>query len=197
MSSHQLFQKIEQRTFSAHHMLLRAASLAIAEAESTKIGEFNKCLSAMVMTSLAVEALVNVVGSRIITDDWDAFERLRPHEKIDMLVSRLEIPRDVDRSPWVVLQYLGEFRNQIAHAKPESVVKQRVLPEKGLANTAFEIPLSALEREITLGNAKRALAAVQELKGLLTDALPRDSRFGIFADMWEGSTTVHEPTNGK
>lgn len=197
MSKPQLFKKAQERTFFAHHMLLHAASLAIAEAESTKRGQFNKCLGAMVMTSLAVEALVNAVGFRVIRDDWDSFERRRPHEKIDELVSLLGISRDAGQSPWATLQYLGEFRNQIAHAKHESVLKQRVLPEIGLANTTFEIPLSALEREITLGNAKRSLAAVQELKGLLTDALRKDLKFGIFADMWEGSTTFHESTDEK
>jgi hypothetical protein len=192
MSNLPLFCKTEERTFFAHHMLLHAADLAIVDAEATEVGRFNKCLSAMVMTALAVEALANAVGSRVVSDDWSAFERLRPHEKIDTLVTTLGITRDTTEQPWTTLQYLGGFRNDIAHAKPEAVVKQRVTPEVGLTKTAFDKPLSALEREITLGNAKRTLAAVQKLKGLLTKALPPDARFGIYGDMWHGSTTIHE-----
>jgi len=60
----------------------------------------------------------------------------------------------------------------------------------GLARTAFEPPLSRLEREITLGNAKRTHAAVERLKHMLAEALPEEARFGIDADMWHGSTTT-------
>ena len=191
MNKPQLFRKTEERTFFAHHMLLHAASLAIADAEATEVGRFNKCLSAMVMTALAVEALANAVGTKVV-EDWLTFERLRPNEKIDMLVEKLSVHRDAGKEPWTTLRYLSGFRNDIAHPKPEDVVRERLLPEAGLTKTTFDTPLSALEREITLGNAKRTYAAVQALKGLLTDALPPDARFGIYADMWHGSTSLHE-----
>lgn len=193
MTTPQLFIKSEERPFFAHHMLLHASDLAIKEAEATQVGQFNRCLSAMVMISLSVEALLNAVGSRVITDDWSSFERFRPYEKIDALVEKLGIDRDATQPPWPTLQYLGGFRNDIAHAKPELVVKQAVMPDAGLTKTMFKIPQSTLEREITLGNAKRTLEAVQTLKGLLTDALPVDSRFGIYSDMSIGSTTLHVP----
>ena len=191
MIQSQLFRKVEERTFFAHHMLLHAAELEIAESEATERGRFNKCLSAMVMTALAVEGLANAVGSRVATD-YPAFERLRPHEKLDLLVEKLQIPRDRAKDPWTTLQFLGGFRNDIAHPKPEFVTKESVMPEVGLTKTSFETPLSALEREVTVGNAKRAFAAVRELKGLLTDAMPQEARFGIYADMWHGSTSPHE-----
>jgi hypothetical protein len=191
MNKPPLFRKTEERTFFAHHMLLHASSLAITDAEATELGRFNNCLSAMVMTALAVEALANAVGTRVV-EDWPTFESLRPSEKIDLLVDLLSILRDETKEPWTTLRFLGGFRNDIAHPKPEEVTKEVLLPEIGLSKSAFEKPLSALEREITLGNAKRAYAAVHALKGLLTDALPPDARFGIYADMWHGSTTLHE-----
>lgn len=189
MNQVQLFRKIEERTFFAHHMLLHAAELEIADAEATERGRFNKCLAAMVMTALAVEGLANAVGSRVATD-YPTFERLRPHEKLDFLVENLQISRNSAAEPWTTLQFLGGFRNDIAHPKPELVTKESVLPEVGLTKTSFQTPLSALEREVTVGNAKRVFAAVRELKGLLTDAMPAEARFGIYADMWHGSTSA-------
>lgn len=185
-----LFRKTEERTFFAHHMLLHVAELEIQGAESSERGRFNKCLTAMVMSALSVEALANAVGSRV-TEDWPTYERMRPHEKLDYLVKRLEIARDPLQEPWSTLQYLGGFRNDIAHPKPEEVITSRVLPEVGLTKTAFDTPLSKLEREVTLGNAKRSYAAAHALKGLLTDALPETDRFGIYVDMWHGSTGAH------
>lgn len=191
MNQPRLFRKVEERTFFAHHMLLHVAELEIEHAEATEHGRFNKCLAAMVMTALAVEGLVNAVGSRVATD-YPAFERLRPHKKIEFLAEKLHISRDEAKEPWMTLQFLGGFRNDIAHPKPELVEKESILPEAGLAKTAFDTPLSALEREITVGNAKRAYAAVREFKGLLTDAMPEDARFGIYVDMWHGSTSPYE-----
>lgn len=191
MNQSQLFRKVEERTFFAHHMLLHAAELEIVEAEATERGRFNKCLAAMVMTALAVEGLANAVGSRVATD-YPAFERLRPHKKIDFLVEKFQIPRDKAKDPWTTLQFLGRFRNDIAHPKPELVMKESVILEGGSTKTSFGTPLSALEREVTVGNTKRAFAAVHELKGLLTDAMPQEARFGIYADMWHGSTSPHE-----
>ena len=146
-------------------------------------------MSPLFSASLAVEALVNAVGSRMVPD-WRKFEGLRPHEKIDLLVIQLGVFRDATKEPWTTLQYLGGFRNDIAHPKPEEIVKESVLPQAGITKTTFDTPLSVLEREITLGNAKRTHAAVHKLKGLLTDALPAEARFGIYADMWHGSTSA-------
>ena len=190
MTTTALFRKTEERTFFAHHMLLHVAELEINDAEASEVGCFNKCLTAMVMSALAVEALANAVGSRV-AEDREAFEKMRPHEKLDHLVQRLTIARDPSKEPWTTLQYLGGFRNDIAHPKPEEVVNTRVLPQAGLTKTAFDTPLSKLEQEVTLGNAKRSFAAVQALKGLLTDALPETDRFGIYGDMWHGSTNAH------
>ena len=189
MSSLPMFRKSEQREFFAHHMLLHAAKLEIADAEEDERGRFNRCLAAMVMTALAVEALVNAVGSRVVSD-WSAFELLCPHEKIDLLVGQLSIVRDETEEPWTTLVFLGGFRNDIAHPKPETIATERVLPEVALAKTAFAAPRSKLEQEITLGNARRVYAAVHTLKGLFTDALPVEKRFGIYADMWSGGTSV-------
>jgi hypothetical protein len=190
MTTPALFRKTEERTFFAHHMLLHVAELEIAGAEASEVGHFNRCLTAMVMSALSVEALANAVGSRV-AEDWPTFEAMRPHEKLDYLVEKLAIARDAAQEPWSTLHYLGGFRNDIAHPKPEEVTSNRLLPEAGLKKTAFDTPLSKLEREVTLGNAKRSYAAVHALKGLLTDALPTTKRFGIYADMWHGSTGSH------
>ena len=72
------------------------------------------------------------------------------------------------------------------------VVEEKVLPEVGLEKTLFHSPKSELERQITVGNARRAHNAVNTLKTLLTDALPMEKRFGIYVDAWSGNTQVVE-----
>jgi hypothetical protein len=189
MNPREHFRKTEERTFFAHHMLLHAAECAISEASASKVGRFNKCLAAIVFSSLAVEALANAAGSRIAAN-WPDFERKKPYEKIEHLVAQLSIARDTTKEPWTTLRYLGGFRNAIAHPKPEEILIEMVLPQAGLDKTAFNKPLSSMEKEVTLGNAKKAHFAVKTLKRLLAEAMPEETRFGIDVDMWHGSTTA-------
>lgn len=167
-------------------MLLHASELQLEVAKQSENGRFNHCLAAMTMTSLAVEALVNAVGSRVI-EDWASFERLNPFEKLEQLRGKLGFGFDPTQAPWCTLRYLGGFRNDIAHLKPEAVEETTRFAESAANKFFFHTPLSKLEKEITVGNATRSLEAVQALKGILTDALPVELRFGIYADAWSGS----------
>ena len=54
----------EERTFFAHHMLPHAAQPEIEDAEASAVGRFNKCLAAMVILAVAIEALANAAGAR-------------------------------------------------------------------------------------------------------------------------------------
>lgn len=185
------YQKTQRREFFAHHMLLHAADLQIQEAAGELKSRFNRCLAAMVMTSLSTEALANAVGSRTV-NDWTPVERLSPLEKLNRLVQDLKIDRDANKEPWSTLGYLSGFRNDIAHPKPELIEEQQYLPQHALDKKLFDAPLSMLEREISIGNARRCLKAVQDLKGILVDAMPAEERFGMYTDMWPGNTGLPE-----
>ena len=184
-----VFYKQQEREFFAHHMLLHAASLEVEQAERRELGQFNKCLAAMVLSALAVEALANAVGTKagIYTD---AFERASPLDKIDRLVAHLRISRVSTREPWTTVRYIVRFRNAIAHPKPETVITKQLLPEAALEKQLFDTPLSKLEREISVGNARRVYRAVEKLKVLFEEALPEDQRLGIFGDVWSGTTGI-------
>ncbi|MGQ0598338.1 hypothetical protein [Aquabacterium sp.] len=188
MEKQKLLQQTQSRDFFGHHMLLHASELQVATAKASEDGRFNHCLAAMTMTSLAIEALANAVGGRIV-ENWAAFERLSPLEKIVHLQEKLGFEYDLTKSPWPTIRYLCGFRNDIAHAKPEAVEETKIFSEVAASKFLFHTPLSRLEKEITVGNATRSLEAVQNLKGILTDALPAELRFGIYADAWSGDTS--------
>jgi hypothetical protein len=179
----------KEREFFAHHMLLHAARIDVDHAATIQLGSFNRTLSSMVLSALAIEALLNAVGSRVVPD-WPAWERLKPFEKLDSLVATLKIVRDNRKAPWPALRFLAGFRNDIAHPKPERLQTARTVPDSAVDKQLRERPESRLERDITVGNARRALAAVQSLKAILTDALPVEKRFGIYADMSSGSASL-------
>ena len=172
-------------------MLLHAAELQLQAAEQSEVGRFNHCLGSMTMTALAVEALLNAVGSRVLAE-WQPFERMRPLEKFKVLQAQLGFEYNARKNPWATLHFLAGFRNDIAHVKPQMVTETRRFTEAEANRFLSRMPLSKLEREITIGNARRVLGAVTLVKGILTDALPDNLRFGVYVDAWSGSTTVAE-----
>lgn len=182
-----LMKQTQSREFFGHHMLLNAAEMKIESAKQSEVGCFNNCLAAMTMTAIAVEALLNAVGSRVVKD-WRTFERLKPPEKLIELQRELGFKLEPRENPWDTLHYLAGFRNDIVHAKPELVDEAKHFVEPAPTKLLFRKPPSKLEQKITVDNASRSLEAVQTLKGILTDALPVHLRFGIYVDAWSGST---------
>lgn len=175
-------------------MLLHVANLELETAKSTELGRFNHCLVTLTFSALAIEALANAVGSRAV-DECSDFESASPLAKVRLLAERLGIKYDSTKKPWSTLRYLTRFRNAIAHAKPERVLEEKVMHEAAYNAQLFRKPPSKMEREVTLGNAARCFGAVHTLKGLFTDALPVEKRFGLYGDACYGGAelAMNEP----
>jgi post-segregation antitoxin (ccd killing protein) len=175
-----------ERRFSAHHMLLGAARMSLEDAESRKPGWFYAELAALTMSGLAVEAICNAVGDRVFTD-WKDFENASPIAKLRLICDKLGVPFDSKREPWSTALWLGKFRNEIAHAKPEFVTESHVWTREEYKRWRTKEPKSEIEKKITLGNAKRAVKRVIEIKDLLCLKVPEDETSGLYSDEWSGS----------
>ena len=88
-----------ERPFSAHHMFLGAARVALQDSKDKRPGWFYSNLIAITMSALAIEALCNTVGERII-DDWKDFESASPVAKLRLLCENLSIDFDKSLEPW-------------------------------------------------------------------------------------------------
>lgn len=167
---------------------LRASEIKSSEGSTTASGprSINNYFISMVMSALAVEAIANAVGSRVVSN-WSDFERLPPLKKIDYLIVFLGIEHRLMQEPWPALRQLAKFRNSVAHPKPEEIISSRFVFEHEIERNAFEIPTSKFESQITEGNARRYLEAVCQLKEILFSSIPFGLRHGIFVDDWFGS----------
>jgi len=182
-------QATRERPFSAHHMLLGAATMSLEDAEQKKPGHFYSTLISLTMASLAVEALCNAIGERVI-EDWQDFESSSPKAKVRTLCRELGLEYQSQGEPWATVIWLGKFRNKIAHAKPERVSESYTWTRDEYEKKDGLKPESKLEKEVTLGHAKRAVEQVTQLKYLLCKNVPAEKAFGLAADMWSGSTGV-------
>ena len=180
--------RTQSKTFSAHHMLMNAAFLQLEAARKTEVGQFNNWLASLTLSALSVEALANSIGDRMIPE-WRDFESLNPFAKVRFLAEKLAIEFDRNVEPWGTICWLGTFRNRIAHAKPEELLETKMVTQDHLDREHFAVPHSKLERDITEGNADRAVEAVYALKKLLCSKLTHEQAFGIEIEAWVDQAT--------
>ena len=184
-------KRTQERHFSAHNTLLHIAQIELEQAAPGNTGEFNHAFTAITFSALAVEALANAVGDRVVPE-WKDYESASPYAKARLLAERLGIEYDKQHEPWPTIKWLCRFRNNVAHAKPEFVKREEIIPAATLDELRFDHPKSKLELEVTYENAKRAVKAVEDLKYMLTDRVGIDNRFGLPSDGWFTSTSKHE-----
>lgn len=182
----------EERYFSPHHMLLRAAGASVFAAQQRHVsGRELHILTAMVMSALSVEALCNAIGYRVVPG-WKDFEQIPAWAKIRLLCGTLKIDYDKGCAPWQQLKALLAFRNATAHGKPERVLAKYTLANAdydGLAVNRIQEPLSKFESSITLENARLSLACVREVERILTSRLPFESQMGLMVEAWTHCVT--------
>jgi hypothetical protein len=192
-TSSKLYSRVSERHYSAHHALLEAASRQLEITSKQQPGWFYNALIAITFSALALEALSNAVGDRLIADWKDDFESCSPAAKTRLLTDKLGIAFEKKNEPWHTINWLGKFRNQIAHPKPEMLRTEEVIGQAKHSLLETDAPESRLEREVTLVNAKRAVAAVRELKAKFCEKIPIEQLEGIATDGWSSLT---EPKHG-
>jgi hypothetical protein len=190
----QYFETIEEQFFSPHHMLMRMAGEALLVSQRMLRPPLKEehLLTTMLMSALAVEALCNAVGHRVVVG-WEDYEQISAWAKIRLLCTTLNIEYDRGAQPWQRLQTLLAFRNQVAHGKAEHLRRRRVLTAEqadSALNSPPTIPLSKLEAKLTVENASAAFAIAREVERILTENVPLELKLGLTV---EGGTYTARP----
>ena len=186
-----LLKHSQERHYSAHNTLLHIALIELEGAKSGTVGQFNHAFIAITFSALAIEALANAVGDRVVPE-WKDFENASPFAKVRLLAEKLGVPYSAAEEPWAAIRWLCKFRNQVAHAKPERVTREEVVSQHEHETRRYSAPPSKLESQVTEGNARRAVKAVEALKYALSERIPAGERFGLSSDGWSSSTKLHD-----
>lgn len=80
----------QERTVYPHNFFRKAAKTQLELAEENESGRFYTCMMAAMACAFAIEAFLNYVGSDKV-EHWDILERLRPHEKLAILSTRIAL----------------------------------------------------------------------------------------------------------
>ncbi len=184
-----------QRFYSAHHTLLRIAKDNLRRAETEGKGCANWQFAAITLSSLAIEAICNAVGEKVV-GNWSDFESCSPIAKTRLICEHLSINYDTSKEPWASFVWLCKTRNLIAHPKAEPIMYEAVITEQEHDSLEFRhAPKSKLEKRMTLSNAKKSVAVVDQLINLFCEKLTSEQKFGISGDMWHSSSTIQNDIN--
>lgn len=183
-------QITKERSYAPHHTFLGAARVSLELAKSRQPGWHYHEFTAIVMSALSIEALANAVGAHVMSD-WKDFESSSPWAKLRLLCEQLDIEFNRASEPWRTAKWLCGFRNKAAHAKPEDLLEVKEIPDHASDQERQTWPKSALERDITTGNASRAYEAIQKIKLILFNAMPADKRTSIYSDSAMFSAALH------
>jgi hypothetical protein len=171
-------------------MLIGAARAALDDAQDKRPGWFYSELTAITMSALALEAICNSVGERVV-EEWKDFESCSPLAKMRLLCQHLDLTFDRTKEPWASAIWLGKFRNQIAHAKPELIQESQVVTRAQYDKKPRTEPLSKLEKCVTTGNARRSVQAAEAVKDLFCSKVQPDDALGLYSDSWFHSASAH------
>lgn len=162
---------IAERIVVPHNRLRHVAFQAAGRVREG--GGRDDCLNAVLFSALALEAFLNALGTGIVRG-WELIERkLTPREKLAFLSKRLEYEPDLGSRPFQTFIALMSFRDDMVHAKPETIVGE----VEGEGHDVCRQLETGWEKMCTAEWAERAVRDADEIMDLLF------GRSGLFGDV--------------
>ncbi|MNM76631.1 hypothetical protein D3C81_884610 [compost metagenome] len=170
-----------ERHFLPFHMLSEAARHTLDEIRDNPYcaSAYALKISTMLLSAIAIEALVNSVGLYKVSD-WRKHKRKSPFQKLELITKALDIDFSNKDSLWHDARYLIKFRNEIVHAEPIKLPINKEIMEENFLDILDPAP-SKIEEKITLENAEKAYEIIEDLKSLLCSKMDaeEDSHFFV------------------
>ncbi len=127
-------------------------------------GVFFVMMSSLIFSAFSIEAKVNFVGWKVLEKGWP--ERASLTEKIDLLIKVLPLDLKWGERPLQTIAKLSNFRNTLAHGKPDIVDKTvitHVRPE------VWDALKGEWESSVTPENVERCYDDTEKLWEILLD----------------------------
>ncbi|GAA5014048.1 hypothetical protein GCM10025794_02510 [Massilia kyonggiensis] len=136
--------KVSRNVFEHGHL----NSIALNQLKQAKAEEdghrFRWIIPSMAFSCFRVEALCNIYGSQLFPH-WDHFESTSFIGKIVLISEFLKIKVNFSAEPWQTINKMKNFRNTLAHAKPQ------------IAFDVHEVPNSFPEQFLPFPKEKKSI----------------------------------------
>ena len=113
----------KKRDVRTHAELWHTSNCLLNAGQKEATGSTHQFRGSLVFRAFALEAFLNWLGHRLMAH-WKYLERLKPREKLDLLTDLTHVTTDYGSRPWQIVKDLFDFRNDIAHGKPENLTSE-------------------------------------------------------------------------
>jgi hypothetical protein len=171
-----------QRRFNPHLLLLDGAQHYLRVAKERKHdGWYFEWLGAIVMSALSIESIGNCYG-KVLIPNWGELvgERIKqklgasPKWKLERVAESCGIKPDFQTHPWLTASQLTRFRDQVAHATRDHIVKEGDYTLGDWTQVRDEFLQADMEKMITEEFATKSCDAIEQiihaLNATLTDS---------------------------
>ena len=115
----------KERDVRIHANLWHTSMCLLKKGQEEERASFHQFMGSLVFTAFTLEAYLNWLGDKLFPH-WRYLERLNPREKLEVITDQLSLNVDFGGRPWQVMKDLFNFRNDIAHGKPENLATETV-----------------------------------------------------------------------
>lgn len=136
--------KVSRNIFE-HGYLNSIALNQLQQAKDEEDGHrFRWIIPSMAFSCFRIEALCNIYGSQLFPH-WEHFESTSFIGKIVLISEFLKVKVDFSAEPWQTINRMKNFRNTLAHAKPQ------------IASEVHEVPDSFSEHLLPFPKGKKTI----------------------------------------
>lgn len=178
-----------QGTFLPHRLLIGAASHHLESAKDKKPGYFYECLSSILFSALATEAIGNTYGEALIPR-WEDFESARPIAKLRLIAMSCGMTVEIEKHPWVTAQELIKFRNLVAHPRPKPVSSKTEATHQDYQKFLYIKPESPLEKMVTQEFAEKGHDAVAKILEIFSEKIAPAKLVELEVQGWAAQASV-------
>jgi hypothetical protein len=93
-----------------------------------RVGITFDCMACLLMCAFSFEAYINFLGAKLLKN-WDEWQRF--DNKLQQVLKRLDIKSDQAKRPYSAIKRLNNFRNTIAHGKPDEEEYDKIVEIAG------------------------------------------------------------------
>lgn len=115
----------KERDVRTHANLWHTSMCLLEKGQEQERASFHQFMGSLVFTAFTLEAYLNWLGDKLFPH-WKYLQRLSPREKLEVISDQLKVAVDWGARPWQIVKHLFDFRNDIAHGKPENLATDRV-----------------------------------------------------------------------
>jgi hypothetical protein len=160
----------KKRDYRPHWEVLHGARVLLHLSAEQPKGCYYQWMGSLLLSAFAFEGYLNFLG-KVFFPSWESSERRSSwRRKVKKIEDRLGFLVDEGREPFLTVNLLFQFRNQVAHPKPREFTEEYVTsPEKmeALPLAMYENAKSDEEKYCSEANAKLCIERVEEMMELL------------------------------